>query len=262
VIADTTPVDCLQSARLHAAGFRHAFFTRHGGVSAGPYATLNFSRSVGDRAAHVERNLCRAAATLRVPPARLYVVAQVHGADVVEITAADTPEAVARRPGDALIARADGLACGVRVADCVPVLLADRASGAVAAVHAGWRGVVADVVGAAVAALRAGAPGEPDLVAAIGPHISAAAFEVGEDVATALGAVAPGVPAVRQSPGGRPCVDLRALVRAELVRAGVPMAAIDDVAGCTFSEPDRFFSFRRDGAHSGRHLAAIVARAG
>jgi len=136
------------------------------------------------------------------------------------------------------------------------------ASGAVAAVHAGWRGVVADVVGAAVAALRAGAPGEPDLVAAIGPHISAAAFEVGEDVATALGAVAPEVPAVRRSPGGRPCVDLRALVRAELVRAGVPTAAIDDVAGCTFSEPDRFFSFRRDGAHSGRHLAAIVARAG
>jgi len=262
VIADTAPVDCLQSARLLAAGFHHAFFTRHGGVSAGPYASLNCSRSVGDAPAHVERNLRRAAATLQVPPARLYVVAQVHGADVVEITAADAREVVARRPGDALIARAGGLACGVRIADCVPVLLADRAAGAVAAGHAGWRGVVADVVGAAVAALRAGAPGEPDLVAAVGPHISAAACEVGEEVAAALSAVAPEVPAVLRSPGKRPRVDLRALVRAELVRAGVPATAIDDVAGCTFSEPDRFFSFRRDGAQSGRHLAAIVARGG
>lgn len=252
--------DYLVSERLLSAGFRHAFFTRRGGVSTGPYATLNLSRSVGDETEQVEANLARAAEAVGVPRARLYVLAQVHGAEVVEITPADGPEAIARRPGDALLARAGGLGCGVRIADCVPVLVADRVTGAVAAIHAGWRGVVADVVGAAVARLRAGVAGAPALVAAIGPHISAAAFEVGEDVAATLGAVAPEVPAVLRPPGGRPRVDLRALVRAELVRAGVSHEAIDDVAGCTFSEPERFFSFRRDGPRSGRHLAAIVAR--
>ncbi len=257
---DFDRAESLVSPQLLAAGFRHAFFTRHGGVSTGPYASLNLSGSVGDEATRVETNLARAAATVGIARARLFVLAQVHGADVVEITPADDPEVVARRPGDALVARVSGLGCGVRVADCVPVLVADRASGAVAAIHAGWRGVVADVVGAAVATLSAGAPGAPALVAAIGPHISAAAFEVGEDVAATLAAVAAEVPAVLRPHGGRPHIDLRALVRAELVRAGVPSEAIDDVTGCTFSEPERFFSFRRDGARSGRHLAAIVAR--
>jgi YfiH family protein len=253
-------VEFLQSPVLLGAGFRHGFFTRRGGASTGPYATLNFSAAVGDSPASVETNLTRAAAALGVARERLYYLTQVHGAAVIEVTGDEVASTVAVREGDALVARGADVACGVRVADCVPVLLGDAATGAVAAVHAGWRGVVADVVGAAVAALRRETEGAAGLVAAIGPHISEAAFEVGEEVAQQLDAVAPEAAAVQRVAGQKPRVALRALVRAQLLRAGLRASDIDDVAGCTFTEPERFFSFRRDGPRSGRHLAAIATR--
>jgi len=162
------------------------------------------------------------------------------------------------REGDALVSRAPGLACAVRSADCVPILLGDRRSGVVAAVHAGWRGAVNGIVSSAVDALRAIAP-EPVLIAAIGPHISPAAFEVSEDVAETL-LKASHDPYIVDRSGPKPHVDLRRMLRAELHANGLAHAAIDDVWGCTFLEPEHFFSFRRDGKASGRHLSAIVPR--
>lgn len=259
------PRETLRSPLLTTAGFRHAFFTRHGGVSTGAYASLNFSRTVGDAESHVTENLERAARALDVPRDHLFYLNQVHGAEVVVLSAGDTVDALACREGDALAVipppPLDGaVAVGVRVADCVPVLLGDRRSGAVAAIHAGWRGVVAGVIGTTVEVLRSRLQGALDPVAAIGPHISATAFEVGEEVAAALGAIAPERAVILRPTGRRPHVDLRALVREQLQRAGLAAASIDDVEGCTYHEPERFFSFRRDGAHSGRHLAAIVTR--
>ncbi|MCC6217505.1 MAG: peptidoglycan editing factor PgeF [Polyangiaceae bacterium] len=248
----------LTSTRLAREGFRHAFFTRRGGASSGPYATLSFSLTVGDEPAAVEENHRRAAAVLGVEPARLLYLSQVHGAAVVVAEPAIEREACARIEGDALLARSGRLACGVRSADCVPILLADPVSGAVGAVHAGWRGVEAGVAVAAVAAL-AGAGGAGRLVAAIGPHIGPRAFEVGEDVAARLVAASPKAAVVTRD-GGRTRIDLRAIVRAQLRAAGLPDDAIDDVRGCTYSEPERFHSYRRDGATSGRHLSAIVPR--
>jgi len=140
----------------------------------------------------------------------------------------------------------------------VPVLLADRRSGAVAAAHAGWRGAVKGVVSATIEALRAIAP-DPSLIAAIGPHISLAAFEVSEDVAETL-SNASRDPNIVDRSQERPHVDLRRMLRAELLAQGLADAAIDDVWGCTVLEPERFFSFRRDGKASGRHLSAIVPR--
>jgi hypothetical protein len=150
------------------------------------------------------------------------------------------------------------------VADCVPILLADEASGAVAAIHAGWRGVTRGVVKAAVE--RLGARGR--LVAAIGPCIGACCFEVGRDVAEQIALAAPGARVIaskgRSDDGtardDKAHVDLRAAVRAQLVAAGVESARIEDVPGCTKHEAGRFHSFRRDGAHSGRMLAAIATR--
>lgn len=247
------------SRLLQAAGFTHAFFTRRGGVSTGPYASLSFSLAAGDEEAHVVENLRRAGRVLGVDAAHLYYLSQVHGREVIELHGGEDRDAVLHREGDALISRATGLACGVRYADCVPVLLADRASGAVAAVHAGWRGVACGVVRAALLRLRALAGGSPDLIAAVGPHISARAFEVSPEVAEELRRASDAErPVVEQ--GGRPHVDLRCIVRAQLRAAGVHDAAIDDVGGCTVNDPDRYFSFRRDGAASGRHVAAIVAR--
>jgi purine-nucleoside/S-methyl-5'-thioadenosine phosphorylase / adenosine deaminase len=250
----------LTSAVLDAAGFRHAFFTRHGGVSEGPYATLNFSRAVGDTAERVAGNVGLAAAALGVPATRVYYLSQVHGTVTHVLDGTETPAAVINLEGDALVSGVPGVACGVRSADCVPILVGERTSGAVAAIHAGWRGVVRGVVEAAVGVLREQAGRRGELVAAIGPHIRVGAFEVSADVAQELALSSP-VAGVVEAGNAKPHVALVRIVRGKLEALGLAPGAIDDVGGCTVTEPERFFSFRRDGKVGGRHLSAIVPRA-
>lgn len=173
---------------------------------------------------------------------RVVQVKQVHGARAV------LAEEAAGQEADALVARAGGGAIGVRVADCVPVLVADEASGDVAAIHAGWRGVVGGVVRAGVEVL-----GGKARIAAIGPCIGACCFEVGRDVGEQIGFIV-------HAWGDKAYVDLRAAVRAQLRSLGLGEGRIEDVAGCTKHEPERFHSFRRDGADSGRMLAAVAPR--
>jgi YfiH family protein len=176
---------------------------------------------------------------------KIVQVKQVHGARAVLAAEAGGQEA------DALVARGGSpdTAIGVRVADCVPVLVASTDTGEVAAIHAGWRGVVAGVVPAGVELLGRGV-----LLAAIGPCIGACCFEVGSDVGARIGFVT-------RRAADKAYVDLRAAVRAQLRALGLADDAIDDVPGCTKHEHDRFHSFRRDGANSGRMLAAIATRA-
>jgi polyphenol oxidase len=257
--------DFLESPLLRAAGFRHAFFTRRGGVSSGPFESLNFSIAVGDEPELVSENLSRAARVLGVPDANLAFLSQVHGSVALEVSAEDVARgplrpAICDREGDAILSAVPGMACAVRTADCVPILVGDVRSGAVAAIHAGWRGVVGGVIEAALARLRALAGDRAELVAAIGPHIGMAAFETGPDVAAELEAASTARGVVDRS-REKPRVALLPIVRAKLEAAGVAAARIDSVSGCTLSEPDRFFSFRRDGKRSGRHLSAIVPAA-
>lgn len=254
----TDRAEFLESRVLREAGFRHAFFTRKGGVSEGAYRSLSFSVAAGDDARCVSQNLERAAVALGVESGHVHFLSQVHGRVTHTLYGGETQAELIRIEGDALASRAPGLACGVRSADCVPVLLADRASGAVAAAHAGWRGAVNGVLSSAVGALRALAPNS-DLIAAIGPHISLAAFEVSEDVAETL-LEASRDPEIVDRTREKPHVDLRRMLRAELLGLGLADSSIDDVWGCTVLEPARFFSFRRDGKASGRHLSAIVPR--
>ena len=254
----TDHAELLESPLLRSAGFRHAFFTRNGGVSEGPYRSLSFSIAAGDEPRHVTRNLERAALALGVESARVHFLSQVHGPITHTLSGSETQAELIHVEGDALVSHVAGLACGVRSADCVPVLLADRKSGAVAAAHAGWRGAVNGIVSSAVAALRGLTP-NPDLIAAIGPHISLAAFEVSEDVAQTL-LDASHDPEIIDRTRAKPHVDLRRMLRAELRGLGLADGSIDDVWGCTVLEPARFFSFRRDGKASGRHLSAIVPR--
>ena len=249
----------LTSQVLSNAGFRHAFFTRSGGVSEGPFSSLNFSVSVGDDPARVDENLRRASATLGVGCERIYYASQVHGRDAVRAEPCIEREAFLHIEADAVFGDTPGIACGVRSADCVPILIGDRSSGAVLAVHAGWRGVVRHVLDAGVARLRQSIGGDGDLVAAIGPHLSVIRFEVSEDVATELEQSSEERDVVDRT-HQKPRVDLRRIVRAQLRSLGLDDEAIDDVPGCTYSEPERFFSFRRDGKTSGRHLSAIVPR--
>jgi len=246
----------LSSALLERAGFAHGFSTRQGGVSAPPFDSLDLARPAeglpADRAAAVAENHRRLARAVGHAPARLFEVRQVHGDRVRQLLPGEEPAAVGAEEADALVSGAPGQAVGVRTADCVPILLACPDSRRVAAVHAGWRGVAQDIVGHAVRALG----GRP--LAAIGPHIRAASFEVAPDVASRI-AAACGDPAVIVPAEPRPHADLARAVRAQLLRAGVPADQIDDVGGDTFADPSRFFSHRRDGDRAGRLLSLVVS---
>jgi YfiH family protein len=200
------------------------------------------------------------AAALGISAERLYMPRQVHGRDVIVIEASHAPSQVATLAADAGVTREPGVACGVRSADCVPILLADPASGRVAAVHAGWRGVAANIAGACVEKMTLLGSRASELVAAFGPHISVAAFEIGEDVAGELERTAGGSGSILREAGRRPHADLARIVRAQLALAGLEPGRIEQVEGCTFSDPLSFFSHRRDGSPGGRQLSAIVSR--
>jgi YfiH family protein len=246
----------LAASNLAHAGFRHGFSTRAGGASDGPFATLNFG--AGDDAARVAENLRRFGAAVGFDPQTLRQVTQVHGARVVDAHAMPD-EPAAREEADALTVapsgRSHARAVGIRVADCVPVLVAARDTGEVAAVHAGWRGVAANIVGSALARLKG-----RDLVAAIGPCIGPCCFEVGlEVVPQVLGAAENDGAIVVRRTDDKAFLDLRRAVRRQLEVAGA--RDVEDVPGCTSCDAARFFSYRRDGQRSGRHLAVIALRA-
>jgi hypothetical protein len=210
---------------------------RAGGVSEGPYASLNLAAHVGDRAAAVAANrlLLREAAHL---PAEPLWLEQVHGIGVVRH--AGMPAAA---PADASVAFAPGRVCAVMTADCLPVVFADRAGTRVGVSHAGWRGLAGGVLQATVAAL--GVP-PADLHAWLGPAIGPGAFEVGPEVRAAYLAGVPGSEGCfRRNERERYLADLYGLAELVLRQAGV--AAVHGGGWCTHEEPDRFFSFRRDG---------------
>jgi YfiH family protein len=176
---------------------------------------------------------------------RLHLLRQVHGAAVRRAPWEGTPEA------DAAIACSAGDLLGIETADCLPVLIVDPVRRAAGAAHAGWRGTVARVAPAAVAALVAEGSRPGDLVAALGPSIGACCYEVGSDVEAAFGPE--GARFFRPGPRGRAHVDVRAANRAQLVAAGLRDDAIHDVRDCTSCTPG-YFSYRRDGKGAGRML--------
>jgi YfiH family protein len=239
------------------AGVVHGFTTREGGVSTEARATLNLALRAGETEAGLHENWRRVVGSLDVSLSaeNLAILHQVHGVRVVEVQAGGGPLAPVAE-ADAAICIVPGVVLAVRVADCVPVLLATPRCVAVA--HAGWRGVAGDIVAATVAAMLEKTGESPDAVcAAIGPHIGVGAFEVGEEVVDQLAAtgISPSDFA-RYDLGPRPHVVLSALLRAQLGRCGVDRIGV--VAGCTVTEP-RFFSHRRDGERTGR-LAGVIAR--
>jgi len=237
----------IERASLFPAGLVHGFTDRLGGVSEGRHATLNLGRRWGDDPAAVAENYRRVAAAGGFVGEDLRLARQVHGTGLLraaEVSVEAEADAVWTHRDDRLVA-------GVLTADCVPVLIADRAGTVAAAVHSGWKGTASDIVGATVQALGQRVPVET-LVAAIGPCIELAAFEVGEEVAARF---EPGF--VRREGFTRPHVDLVGTVRAQLIAAGVPAASIERVGGCTFADPSRYFSYRRDGAGIGQMLAFI-----
>ena len=254
----------LVRSRLIAAPFVHGFSTRAGGVSAAPYDTLNLGTRWGDVIASVEENRRRLLRAVGVA-GPLYVARQVHGVAVVPVRAGDDPAAIAGLEADALITADAGVVLGVFVADCIPALIVDPRTGAVAAAHAGWRGTVAGVLPAVVRAFATEFGARPgDLRVVLGPAIGPCCFEVGPEVAREFEAALDGAAhadIVMPSPrgvAGKWHVDLKAANRLLLARAGVAPEAIDATPDCTCHDPARFFSYRRDGETG--QLMGIVSR--
>ena len=234
-------------------GVRAAFTLRSGGVSAPPFDSLNLGAHVGDEAEAVAENRRRLRTQLRLPEEPAWME-QVHGIDVLDLDAlAHGGAARGVVSADAALTRRAGRICTVQVADCLPVLLAARDGSAVAAAHAGWRGLAGGVLEATVQALAV-EPGQ--LIGWLGPGIGAAHFEVGEDVRRAFVTHDAAAAAFTSNQRGRWQCNLAALARARLAALGV--AAVFGGEWCTYADAARFFSYRRDG-RCGR-MAALIWR--
>jgi len=229
----------LTSKLLSAAGVAHGFSLREAGDD----------RSRLKEAAGLARDIA--------------TVHQVHGDRIVdaggrEVMAASQQQA---EGADALLALDRGEAVGVRIADCVPVLLHDKRLGVSAAVHSGWRGTRLSIAARAVRALQRAAGSDPrDLVAAVGPSIGRCCYSVSAELGVEFRAVFGPEAAEDPQQNPNPRLDLRYCVTRALVDAGVPSGRIEHVAGCTSCDSGSFFSFRRDKGRTGRHLAFIGSR--
>lgn len=234
-------------------GVRAAFTTRRGGLSSGPFAELNLSGATGDAAHDVRGNRRAVAGSLGFDPDRAVVLDQVHGADVVVVG----PEGGAGgflgsldglAPADASVCDHAGVALFAMGADCPGVLLWAADGTCVAAVHAGWRGLVAGVVDAAVEAMGR----DPAAIrAVIGPGVRPCCYPVDAAMRTTM------AERFGECVVDGEAVDLAGAALVALARCGVPAESVDAVAACTSCESRRFHSYRRDGRTSGRHAGII-----
>ncbi|MEQ7873775.1 peptidoglycan editing factor PgeF [Sphingomonas sp. ASV193] len=228
--------------RAHAlAAVPHGFLTRRGGVSTGAVASLNCGLGSGDDPAAIAENRRRAAEAV-LPGAKLAGVYQVHSPTCVTLTEPWPDEA--RPEADALVTDRPGVLLGIVTADCAPVLLADRKAGVVGAAHAGWRGAIGGVTDRTIAAMIALGAQPRRIVAAIGPTIARASYEIdpafpepflAEDAANAR--------FFTDGPRGRPHFDLEAYVAARLAAAGI--GRVEAMGLDTYADDARFYSFRR-----------------
>ena len=235
---------------------RHGFFTRRGGVSTGPYASLNGSMNGGDDRAVVQAN--RDLVMHSLGASAMVGLQQVHGPIVITV---DQPWAAGAGPrGDAMVTRQPGIALGIITADCAPVLLADPATGVIGAVHAGWRGAVAGVLEATIAAMTTLGANPARIAAAIGPCIRQPSYEVGADLRDAVLAERPDA-ARFFADGTRPGhwqFDLAGYCAMRLTGLG----RVDLLPADTAADPDRFFSHRRrtlaGGGPIGHQMSAVT----
>lgn len=249
-------VEMLTSELL--AGTRHGFFTRRGGVSSGIYAELNCGMGSSDQRNAVVLNRARVAESLSIPPDRLLTLHQVHSADVV---VADHRRGWPEPPrADAAVTDVPGVAVAVLTADCAPVLFRDAEAQVVAAAHAGWRGALGGILEATLEAMERRGARRSSIRAAVGPCISRRAYEVGPEMRARFVAEDPDYDSFFSAGrGDRFHFDLPAFALARLRAAGIAEAAW--LGACTYSDSDRFFSYRRatHGAEPdyGRMISAI-----
>ncbi|BFL62351.1 putative cytosolic protein [Roseomonas mucosa] len=239
------------------AGLPHGFFTRRGGVSEGTFASLNCSLSGADDPTRVAENRALAMEALGLPPAALVGLHQVHGPDVV-VAREPWPD-TARPRADGIVTDRPGLALGIVTADCGPVLFADAEAGVIGACHAGWRGAVAGICEAVLEAMEGIGAQRGRVVAALGPCIRQASYEVGRDLFEAVGQPEFFQPGARD---GHWQFDMAGYIAARLQRAGTGLVQVIDAD--TQADAGRFFSHRRrtlaGGGPIGHQLSTIALR--
>jgi polyphenol oxidase len=241
-------------------GLRHGFSTRLGGVSLDSEQALNLGPVSWDTVASVEENRRRFLSALCLTPDQLATVAQVHSAEF-HIINGPAHQWNPRTRGDALVTAEKGIALAVKVADCFPVLIADPRTGLIAAIHAGWRGILARIVSRTIEGMQRLGANPASLLVAIGPGIRSCCFEVGAEVSSAFDAAFPGSCLLRPHPERRQkfLLDLPLALDVQLTEAGVPTHNRWDIGLCTYCHPAEFFSYRRDGSHAGRMMGIICA---
>jgi YfiH family protein len=242
----------------HIPGLRHAFSTRLGGVSLASEQVLNLGHVPWDLPANVEENRRRFLSALGLPPAHLATVAQFHSAEF-HIINCPAHQWNPRTRGDALVTAEQGIALAVQVADCFPVLVADPQTGTVAAVHAGWRGSLARILGRIIEGMGQQGADPADVLVALGPGIRPCCFEVGHEVASAFDAAFPGAHLCHTHPERQDkyLLDLPMALNVQLTEAGVPMQNRWDLGLCTRCNPGEFFSYRAEGSRAGRMMGVI-----
>jgi YfiH family protein len=253
-----------RSSLLASAGVPHGFSTRIGGVSKAPFDSLNLGNPNGcpiqDPSANIPLNYQRLHTAIGCPDRPRAYVHQIHGDKVAVALRGESFDCNTK--ADAVVSDDPTRVAAVRVADCVPVLLATRDGAVVAAVHAGWRGVVAGVLLRAAESMRLITRSTAPLIAAIGPAISFDAFEVGPEVAAEFerrfGGDAAGLIKPSQNEG-KAMIDLRGALAIQLRSIGLSDQEIDCSDRCTYRDVEEFFSHRRDNGVTGRMAALIGA---
>ena len=252
-----TPPRLLFSHHLRAAGAVHAFTTRQGGDGGGRGESFNLGRGVGDDPKVVAQNRSLVLAALGMADALQVEASQVHGATVAVVGRSDAGQVISG--ADGLVTAERGVLLAVHSADCVPLLLADPSRRVVAAVHAGWRGLVTGIAAEAVTVMADRFGCRPaDLRVAIGPCIGPCHYEVDEPVIARLQTWPWWEAVVTPNARGRWQLDLREATRRQLNERGVPAIQIETLDWCTFEHPELFYSYRRDG--SSGLMEAIVGQ--
>ncbi len=250
-------VEALKAAAL--AGVRHGFLGRRGGISTGICSGLNVGLGSGDDRESIFENRRRAVGSV-APGSALVTLHQVHSADALHVAAPFPDDA--RPKADAMVADRPGLVLGILTADCAPVLLADREAGVVAAAHAGWKGALGGVVEATVAEMERRGALRSRIAAAVGPCIARRSYEVDDAFLRRFAEADPEHERFfTLGREGHHQFDLEGFVVARLAEAG--LERIEALGEDTYSQPDRFFSYRR-ATHRGepdygRQISLIAA---
>ncbi|MFT4000217.1 MAG: peptidoglycan editing factor PgeF [Rhizobium sp.] len=253
-----TPLASTLLSAAEAAGIRHGYFTRAGGVSEGLYRGLNVGLGSNDDREHVQENRRRVAGWFGLPVEQLATVHQIHSPDVVTVGAdydGSRPQA------DAMVTATPGLALGVLAADCGPILFADPENRVIGAAHAGWKGALTGVLENTIEAMVALGARREAIIACLGPSISQASYEVGPEFVERFLAHDPDYARyfAPSAQAGHAMFDLPALTVDRLRKAGVTAESLNL---CTYPDPERFFSYRRT-THAkepdyGRQISAIA----